>query len=199
MLIAETIAKSLEELSAILMDKAVEYARTHRHPELRGKTVFAAFEEERPKLVPVRNCFDGFHTTAVSVSRTYLVRFDNNKYAVVSRAVGRPAEICAYADQIVIKQDDTVIAEHVRCFGRQQTMYDPWRHVPVLARKPGALRNGAPFKDWMLSAALERHELAKNSLKTPKNRPFGPVLDVREHMDGAQKRTRTSTPCGTRT
>jgi hypothetical protein len=33
---------------------------------------------------------------------------------------------------------------------------DPWHYVPVLARKPGALRNGAPFKDWVLPAALER-------------------------------------------
>jgi hypothetical protein len=28
--------------------------------------------------------------------------------------------------------------------------------VPVLARKPGALRNGAPFKDWVLPASLDR-------------------------------------------
>jgi hypothetical protein len=28
--------------------------------------------------------------------------------------------------------------------------------VPVLARKPGALRNGAPFKHWVLPAAIER-------------------------------------------
>ena len=27
---------------------------------------------------------------------------------------------------------------------------------PVLARKPGALRNGAPFKDWVLPTALGR-------------------------------------------
>jgi hypothetical protein len=26
--------------------------------------------------------------------------------------------------------------------------------VPVLARKPGALRNGAPFRDWQLPPAL---------------------------------------------
>jgi hypothetical protein len=26
--------------------------------------------------------------------------------------------------------------------------------VPVLARKPGALRNGAPFKDWVLPPAM---------------------------------------------
>ena len=28
--------------------------------------------------------------------------------------------------------------------------------MPVLARKPGALRNGAPFKKWVLPAAIER-------------------------------------------
>ena len=36
------------------------------------------------------------------------------------------------------------------------TGYDPWHYVPVLARKPGALRNGAPFKDRVLPAAMER-------------------------------------------
>ncbi len=28
--------------------------------------------------------------------------------------------------------------------------------MPVLVRKPGALRNGAPFKDWVLPGAIER-------------------------------------------
>ena len=37
-----------------------------------------------------------------------------------------------------------------------KTTFDPWHYVPVLARKPGALRNGAPFKDWILPAALDR-------------------------------------------
>jgi hypothetical protein len=46
--------------------------------------------------------------------------------------------------------------EHRRRFGRGETIYDPWHYVPVLARKPGALRNGAPFKDWLLPASLER-------------------------------------------
>jgi len=32
--------------------------------------------------------------------------------------------------------------------------YDPWHYVSVLERKPGALRNGAPFKDWDLPAPL---------------------------------------------
>jgi hypothetical protein len=48
------------------------------------------------------------------------------------------------------------VGEHPRSFARNQTIYDPWHYVPVLARKPGALRNGAPFKDWILPGALER-------------------------------------------
>ena len=48
------------------------------------------------------------------------------------------------------------MAEHRRCYGRGETIYDPWHYVPVLARKPGALRNGAPFKDWVLPAGLDR-------------------------------------------
>ena len=91
-----------------------------------------------------------------SVSKTCLVRFDNNKYSVTASAVGRPVEVQAYADRIVIRQDGRIVAEHARSFGRGDTTYDPWHYVPVLARKPGALRNGAPFKDWVLPAAIER-------------------------------------------
>ena len=114
------------------------------------------FEEERPKLVAYRGRFDGFHALPASVSKTCLVRFDNNKYTVSAGAIGRPVEIYAYADRIVIRQEGRVVAEHPRCYGRGETIYDPWHYVPILARKPGALRNGAPFKDWVLPAALER-------------------------------------------
>src|SRR5438105_6847405 len=63
---------------------------------------------------------------------------------------------------ILIRQDGAIVGDHARRFGRGETIYDPWHYVPVLARKPGALRNGAPFKDWMLPASLEkvRHKLA---------------------------------------
>src|SRR5208283_1769356 len=91
-----------------------------------------------------------------SVSKTCLVRFDNNKYSVSASAVGRPIDIHAYAEHIVIRQDGRTVAEHPRSYGRGKTIYDPWHYVPVLARKPGALRNGAPFKDWVLPAALDR-------------------------------------------
>src|SRR6202167_1897874 len=148
--------KSYDELNAWLMDKCIAYAKAHTHPERPGQTVWEAFEDERPQLVAYRGRFDGFHALAASVSKTCLVRFDTNKYSVNAKAVGRPVEIHAYADRIVIRQDGIVVADHARAFGRDKTIYDPWHYVPALTRKPGALRNGAPFKDWVLPGALER-------------------------------------------
>ena len=45
---------------------------------------------------------------------------------------------------------DKVAASHERLSNRGETRYD-WQHyIPLVQRKPGALRNGAPFKDWPL-------------------------------------------------
>jgi transposase len=148
--------KTLDELNDWLLDKCVAYAKAHRHPELSERTIWEVFEAERTKLVPYAGHFDGFHAVPASVSKTCLVRFDNNKYSVAASAVGRPVEVHAYANRIVIRQDGRTVGEHRRSFGRGETIYDPWHYVPVLARKPGALRNGAPFKDWVLPAAMER-------------------------------------------
>jgi hypothetical protein len=148
---------SFEELNAWLLDRCREHARTHRHPELRERTVAEVFEDEKPALLRLPTApFDGFHALTATVSKTLLVRFDHNKYSVAARALGRPVEVYAYADRIVIRQSGDVVAEHGRRFGRDQTVYDQWHYVPVLAKKPGALRNGAPFKQLSLPPALER-------------------------------------------
>ena len=148
--------KTYDDLNAWLVDRCVAYAKAHPHPEFADKTVWESFEEERPKLVPYAGRFDGFHAVPASVSKTCLVRFDSNKYSVNASAVGRPVDVHAYADRIVIRQNGRVVGEHPRAFGRAETIFDPWHYVPVLARKPGALRNGAPFKDWVLPADMER-------------------------------------------
>jgi len=71
---------SYEELNAWLLDRCVAYAKVHKHPELPDCTIWQAFEAERPRLVPISGPFDGFHAIQASVSKTCLVRFDNNKY-----------------------------------------------------------------------------------------------------------------------
>jgi hypothetical protein len=60
----------------------------------------------------------------------------------------------SHAERIVVLFNDEVVADHPREFRRDQIIYDPWHYLPILVRKPGALRNGAPFKDWDLPAGL---------------------------------------------
>jgi hypothetical protein len=51
---------SYDELNALLLDRCVAYAKAHKHPELTDRTIWQAFEAERPQLVPVSSPFDGF-------------------------------------------------------------------------------------------------------------------------------------------
>ena len=55
-------------------------------------------------------------------------------------------------------------------------IYDPWHYLPVLLKKPGALRNGAPFKDWALPPALARVR-AKLQHHADGDRQFVQVLE----------------------
>jgi Mu transposase, C-terminal domain len=94
--------------------------------------------------------FDGFVEDTKRVSPTCLVAFERNRYSVPASFANRPVSLRAYADRVVIVAEGQILAEHVRVFSRGhdrpvRTVYD-WRHyLAVIQRKPGALRNGAPF------------------------------------------------------
>ena len=100
--------------------------------------------------------FDGYAEKSALVSTTCLVNFDRNRYSVESRYVRQVATVRAYAERIVVVCGGEVAGEHPRCFDRGQTLYNPWHYVAALTRKPGALRNGAPFKDWNLPGSMTR-------------------------------------------
>ena len=111
-------------------------------------------EEERPSLMERRAPFDGFVEKAVRATTTCLITADHNRYSVDARAAGRMVLVRSYAERLVVLLDEVVVANHLRSFKRDQVIYDPWHYLPVLLKKPGALRNGAPFKDWGLPPAL---------------------------------------------
>jgi DNA replication protein DnaC len=117
---------------------------------------------------------------------------DHNRYSVDARAAGRMVLVRSHAERIVVLLGDEVVAEHPRHFRRDQIIYDPWHYLPVLMKKPGALRNGAPFKDWELPSALTRVR-AKLKQHVDGDRQFvkvlGAVLDhgrlwpLRQHKE----------------
>ena len=146
----------LPALNAWLMARCRELTESRRHPDEPERRVAELWAEERPQLRAFSAPFDGFHERCCRVTSTALVHFERNRYSVDCRYVGHTVALRAYADRIVILADGEPIGAHTRSFERNQVAYNPWHYVAALARKPGALRNGAPFQDWNLPGAMTR-------------------------------------------
>ncbi len=125
----------------------------------------------------LRSPFDGFVEKAVRASTTCLIMADHNRYSIDARAAGRMVLVRSHAERIVVLFNDEMVADHPRSFRRDQTIYDPWHYLPVLLKKPGALRNGAPFKNWHLPPAWARSAPSSPSMPmatASSSRSWGP-------------------------
>lgn len=141
------------ELNAWLVLRCQELAN-RRHPEQTGRTIADCFAEEQPLLLPIKAVFDGYVEKTMRVSSTCLVKVDHNRYSVPADWANRVVSVRLTADRLRLVADGQVIAEHDRCYGRSQLLCDPWHYLPVLEKKPGALRHGAPFQQWDLPTPI---------------------------------------------
>ena len=144
----------IDELNQWLSDRCRTLAAGHRHPEFKDGTVAEYFAQEKQQLMAISSPFDGYKELPARVTTTSLVSYDSNRYSVDASAVGKTVMMRTYADRIVVVHDGNVIGEHQRQFCRDKIIYDPWHYLEVLKHKPGALRNGAPFKEWELPDPL---------------------------------------------
>ncbi len=154
---------SFTELNLWLLAKCRTLWHELRHTEYGDLTIAEMLEHEQPSLMPMVTPFDGYVETLGKVSSTCLVSFDRSRYSAPCELVGQMVSVRIYPERIDFVAHDAVVASHVRCFERNQTRYD-WQHyVSLIERKPGALRNGAPFADMpdpllRLRALLLKHE-----------------------------------------
>ncbi len=154
---------SFEELNIWLEARCRALWSEIEHPEYAGITLADALEQERGYLMPMPTLFDGYVETTGRVTSTCLVSVDRNRYSVPCHLANRMISIHLYADRVAFYDDTGHVASHRRLLDRDQTSYDWLHYVPLIERKPGALRNGAPFLDMppslvKLQAALLRRE-----------------------------------------
>ena len=135
------------ELNDWLLDRCKALWQEVRHPEYGELSVAEMLEHEQPHLMPMVTPFDGYVEQPGRVSSTCLISAARNHYSVPCELAGKLISKRFYPERIVVVFDDTVVASHPRLFERNQTCYD-WRHyISLVERKPGVLRNGAPFGD----------------------------------------------------
>jgi transposase len=165
---------NFEALNEWLATRCRELA-ARKHPVMQERTIAACFAEELPSLRPIMAAFDGYVEQMLRASSTGLVALDRNRYSVPAAFAGRAVSVRSTASSVQIVAEGAVIAENARRFGRDQLVCDPWHYLPILERKPGALRNGVPFRQWDLPIAIQR--VRDRILKQPKgDRAFVELL-----------------------
>ena len=157
---------TLEALNEWLEGRCKALWREIPHGRQPG-TIADAWASETTALMPVSRPFDGFVEYSKRVSPTCLVHLERNRYSVPASFANRPVSLRVYPERVVIVAEGQVLCEHHRIIERShrshgQTVYD-WRHyLAVVQRKPGALRNGAPFADLPQAfKSLQQHLLKR--------------------------------------
>ncbi len=98
-------------------------------------------------MMPMPTPFDGYVEKPARVSSTCLVTVSRNRYSVPCEFAGQMVSARLYPGRVCVVAGDVIVASHDRIVERGQVRYD-WQHyIPLVQRKPGALRNGAPFAD----------------------------------------------------
>ncbi len=150
---------SLVALNVWLAQRCTDLWQELPHPQDKRRTLDDYWQAERDCLMDVPAAFDGFIEFNKRVTSTCLISHEHNRYSVPASFANRPVSLRVYPDRLVIVAEANVIATHERVFSRDhgaggKTIYD-WRHyLSVVQRKPGALRNGAPFTE--LPASFKR-------------------------------------------
>ena len=138
---------SFIELNAWLGDRCRSLWDEVRHPEHKQYSVAEMLEHERAHLMPMPAPFDGYVEKPARVSSTCLVSVARNRYSVPCELAGQMVSTRLYPARMVVVAGEAIVASHERRSDEGQTTYD-WQHyIPLVQRKPGALRNGAPFAD----------------------------------------------------
>jgi len=90
-----------------------------------------------------------------------------------------------YTDRVRICRLHEVIAEHPRCWGREQQIFDPLHYLPLLERKPYCLAFGRPFELLDLPGCFEVLQRRMEWESEHSRREYIQVLRLPEHYSRA--------------
>jgi transposase len=146
---------SFAELNQILHQKCLD--NLNRIPAGKQKSIGQLLQEEKGCFLPLpKHSFDCCRTVPVNADSCSRIQFETNKYSVPTDFAYQTLSCKAYPFQIKIVQQEKMIAEHRRCYGRYQEILNPVHYLKVLERKPGAFLQAKPLSGWQLPEVFEK-------------------------------------------
>lgn len=129
------LSGSLEAINAAARDWLDTVANLRVHGETR-KTPLALFGEEAPHLRPLPPLpYETARLHTVRSNNRCRVHFDGNRYSVPPQCASQSLILKAYPERICLYCKDQLVAEHVRCYDRHQTLAHPDHAQDLLAHR----------------------------------------------------------------
>jgi transposase len=152
-------AHTWAELNEKLWQNCLAYGQRR----LRGEslTVYERWQREQALLRPLPSRpFDCGRVFPVTSTGTACVQFETNRYSVPVQHAGRALFLRAYWDRVQIYAGADRLAEHPRCYEREQEVLDLDHYLDLLEQKPGALDQARPFRTATLPAIYHQFRAA---------------------------------------
>lgn len=147
--------RDVDDLNAQALAWCLEIAHERRVPDARDRTVEAAFDEERSKMIALpEDDFPVEERVGVRVGKTPYVRFDKNDYSVPHTHVQRELTVIATDERVRIVDPEVVtevLADHPRTYDRDQRVEEPG-HLRALVEQKRRAHQSRGF-DRLFSVA----------------------------------------------
>jgi hypothetical protein len=140
---------SYEELNDVLHKACL--ANVRRRTRGKAAQVSELWEDEKPCFLPLpTRDYPACATHPVHPNAYSQVELDTNRYSVPVQHRDDHLVLQAYPFRVKILFGHQVIADHLRCLGREQDILDPLHYLPLLEQRPGAFEHAKPIRHWRM-------------------------------------------------
>jgi transposase len=121
------------------------------------ETIGQRFACDQAKALPLpAHRFDACVSQTAQVDKFQTVHFDRNRYSVPRTCAFLTVTVKGYIDRVAVVARGQVVAQHVRCYGRDQQVLDPLHYLATLVRRPAALDHAPVLRNWQLPESFTR-------------------------------------------
>ena len=140
-------AKDFAELNTMLHQACLNDMLRNTRGE--NRSVAEVLLSEKSSLLPLEGRdFRACSNHLATVNPYSQVVFETNRYSVPSKYVGQQLPLRAYPFRVEVLSVTEVIAEHARCFEREQDILNPLHYLGLLEQRPGAFEYALPVRQW---------------------------------------------------
>lgn len=147
--------ESMDSLNAQLLERCLEYRRTHK-VQGRSQSVCDMYLTEKECLHPIAPYrYETAKVTTPTVGDYSTVRFDRNEYSVPVRFLRKAVTVKGYANQVVIICDRNTAVTYERLSGQGKTTYKLEHYIDLLERKPRSVFQAKPVRQTVQKELLD--------------------------------------------